>query len=251
MKVIICDDDERQLQLIYTKLKNYALIEHPSIEFVLVTSKPEDVITYIEKERADCYFLDIELSSQINGLELANKIRQFDPQSSVIFVTSHAEMLQLTFTYKLAALDYIVKREGEELSYQLVTALEAAYRRYEQLGAVGEGHYFQIKIGELIKNIPYDEIYCFLTSTQIHKLQLQAKNGQYEFYGNLKDIIERLDERFYRCHKSCIINTEHIQQIDKKGRMVTMANGEICAVSFRTMRGLLEKVKENETIRVL
>ncbi|WP_397536818.1 LytR/AlgR family response regulator transcription factor [Rummeliibacillus pycnus] len=243
MKVIICEDDEAQLHFIHTKLKQYAFIEHSGIDFVLVTSKPEDVLFYIEKNQADCYFLDIELESHITGLELASKIREYDPLSSIIFVTTHAEMLQLTFTYKIAALDFIIKREQEELTHQLIAALETAYQKYKQLGLVDERHFFQVKIGELIKNIPYDEICYFSTSTQIHKVQLQTKNGHYEFYGKLKDI-EKLDGRFYRCHKSFIINIDHVQEIDKKNRTVTMTNGEICFISFRSIRGLQEKIKK-------
>ncbi|MGM7634407.1 LytR/AlgR family response regulator transcription factor [Bacillus sp. Hm123] len=243
MKVIICEDDAAQLEYIYSKLRKYALIQYPSIEFALATSNPEDVLAYIEHDRADCYFLDIELGSSLTGLELASNIREYDPQASIIFVTTHAEMLQLTFTYKLAALDFIVKREKVELTHQLITALEVAYQKYKQLGHVDEGHYFQLKIGELIKNIPYEEIYFFATSSQVHKIELHTKNGHYEFYGKLKEL-ESLDSRFYRCHKSYIINLQHVREINKKERTLTMINGETCYISFRALRGLQVKLAE-------
>ncbi|WP_100332119.1 LytR/AlgR family response regulator transcription factor [Bacillus xiapuensis] len=243
MKVIICEDDATQLEYIYSKLQKYALIQYPSIEFTLATSSPEDILTYIEHDREDCYFLDIELGSSLTGLELAGKIKDRDPQASIIFVTTHAEMLQLTFTYKLAALDFIVKREQTQLTHQLITALEVAYQKYKQLGHVDEGHYFQLKIGELIKNIPYEEIYFFATSSQVHKIELHTKNGRYEFYGKLK-ALESLDSRFYRCHKSYIINLQHIREINKKDRTLTMTNTETCYISFRALRGLQIKMTE-------
>jgi len=245
MKVIICEDDKAQLHLIRTKLENYAFIEYPTIEIVLSTSNPEEVLAYMEHEQADCYFLDIELNSSISGLDLASKIREVDPQSSIIFVTTHAELLQLTFTYKLAALDFIIKTDQELLTQQLIVALEAAYQKYRQLGSANQKQYFQVKMGEFIKNIPFEDIYFFSTSSQAHKIQLQTKNGNFEFYGKLKDL-ENLNENFYRCHQSYIINLQQIYEIDKKNRIVKMNNGEFCYISYRAIRGLQENIRQKK-----
>lgn len=242
MKIIICEDNNTHRQFLYSQIMNYAAFHEPSIEIALCVSNPEEVLTYTANHQADCYFLDIELDSSLNGMELATEIRKRDPLASIIFVTTHADKLKLTFTYKLAALDFIVKDEPEKLSKQVVSALKAAFIKYKQMGNTDESIFFQIKIGERIKNILLDDIYFFETAPQIHKIELHGKNGYYEFYGKLKDL-EKLDDRFFRCHKSFIINLQHVTEVNNKQRTVTMTDGSMCHISFRAMGELHRRIK--------
>lgn len=99
----------------------------------------------------------------------------------------------------------------------------------------------QIKIGERIKNIKLQDIYFIETSLSPHKLELHERNGYYEFYGKLNDF-EGLDETFFRCHKSFLINLQHVVELNTKERTVTMANGAVCSVSFRQYRELQRKL---------
>jgi len=240
VKIVICEDNQQQRQMIHTKLKNYAMINHPSVEIVLVASDAEQVLSFLENNKADCYFLDIELGDGSNGLQLAKEIRKQDLLASIIFVTNYSEPLKLTYKYKLAALDYIIKRtDDSSFSDQLIGAFESSIQRYEKLGQTKKINFFQIKMAELIKNVPYDHIYYFETSEDTHKIRLYEKNGVFDFYGNLKDI-EQMHPTFFRCHKSCVINLEHIVEINKKENYVKLANDAKCTVSFRAMRNILK-----------
>lgn len=241
MKVVICEDDERQRLLMVEILTQHALMHQPSIEIVKTASSAEEVLSFLDHTAVDCYFLDIELAGELTGVQLATEIRQRDPFATIIFVTTYADQLQLTFKYKLAALDFIVKAHGETFLTELKTALDAAYEKYVQLGNGSQKFHFQVKMGEFIHNIRFDEIYYFATALQPHKVTLHSKNGYYEFYGKLNDI-ENLDDRFYRCHKSCLINLQHIQSIDKKHRKVTMQNGEVCPLSIRALATIHRKM---------
>lgn len=240
MKVIICEDNPQQKKMIYTRLRNYAMINHPSVEFILVASNAEEVLKFIETNNADCFFLDIELGEGSTGLQLAAEIRKKDLLANIIFVTDYSEALKLTFKYKIAALDYILKRVDEDFSNQLIGALESSIQRYKQIGATQPINFFQVKIGELIKNIPYENIYYFETSTNIHKIILSEKNGVYEFYGKLKDI-EHIHPNFFRCHKSFVINLQHLVQINKKEKYTELVNGTKCPISIRALRNIQTK----------
>ncbi|RAZ67295.1 LytR/AlgR family response regulator transcription factor [Planococcus maitriensis] len=237
MKVIICEDEQNQRHFLQTTIMNYAAFYETSIEIVLSASQPEEVVTYLSNHRADCYFLDIEFGTTMNGIDLASHIRQQDPLATIIFITTHADKLKLTFTYKLAALDFIIKDVPGELTEQVRNALKAAFAKYRQLGQTDATKYFQVHIGERIKNIKLDDIYYLETSPQPHKIELHEKNGYYEFYGKMKDF-EKLGEDFFRCHKSYIVNLRHVKDINKKERTLTIANDAVCPVSFRMMREL-------------
>lgn len=243
MRVVICEDNKQQQQMIHSLLKNYALINHPSVEFVLIASDAEEVLEFIEKNSANCYFLDIELGDGQNGLQLAAEIRKRDVLANIIFVTDYSKSLKLTFKYKVAALDFIVKRSESSFSEQLIDALESSIERYEQIGQTKSANMFQIKMGELIKNIPCEDVYYFETSENIHKIRLSEKNGVYEFYGKLKEIEESYPY-FYRCHKSCVINLQHVLQVRKKERKVELVNGISCPVSIRAMKTLESRLTE-------
>lgn len=244
MNIVICEDNYEHRQFIQSQILKYSTFHEPSIEIVLSTGHAEDVLSFIEEQRGDCYFLDIELNNEkMRGLELAAAIRKKDPLTNIIFITQHADQLQLTFSYKIAALDFIVKDSPTLLSKQIIDALKVAFERYKQLGESKEEPIFQIKIGEKIKNILLDDIYYFETSHIIHKIMLYEKNGCYEYYGKLKEI-EKIDDRFFRCHKSYVINLQHVKEINKKERIVIMKNGGICQVSHRNLRLMQRRLDE-------
>lgn len=249
MKVVICENEEKHSEFVQAVVHSVSFHE-PSIELALIASKPEEVLAYIRNERADCYLLDIELGSSINGLDLASMIRQQDPVATIIFISMHADKLKLTFKYKIAALDFIVKeKRNASLSEHLKEALQASFIKYQQLSTTDGTEFVQIKIGERIKNISYHDIYFFETSAYEHKVTLQEKNGYYEFYGKLKEF-EHIDARFFRCHKSYIINLHHVKEFDKEKRQIKMKNDLVCYVSFRKITELQSKLiscKQNET----
>lgn len=235
MRVLLCEDDIQQRQFLQTVISKYIQNDESNIELVLSASKPEEVLSYIEHHKVDCYFLDIELGATMNGLELARVIREKNPLALIIFITTYADKLKLTFTYKIAALDFILKDEPA-LEQKIVEALRDAYDKFQRLYLSDESGYFVLKIGELIKKVLYDDIYYFETSTHSHKVILREKHGFYEFFGSLKEVSEQLDERFFRCHRSYIINIHQIQQLDLKKRKIVMKNGLPCDVSFQHWR---------------
>ena len=56
------------------------------------------------------YFLDLELQGdQQQGLKVGQQIRDYDSQADLIIFTSPAELMPLTYKYKVAALDFIAK----------------------------------------------------------------------------------------------------------------------------------------------
>lgn len=84
MNIIICEDETEHREFLQATITEYAMFHEPSIEIVLSTSDPDTVLDYLKDQRADCYFLDIELSSTLNGMELARIIRRHDPLAQII-----------------------------------------------------------------------------------------------------------------------------------------------------------------------
>lgn len=69
----------------------------------------------------------------MNGLVLANKIREYDSRGFIIFITSHSEMSFLTFKYKVEALDFILKDHPQYLQQQICECMEHVVQKYSKI----------------------------------------------------------------------------------------------------------------------
>ncbi len=120
LNIMICEDNIEQLIKIKRYIKDIIMIENFDMEIVLATSKPEDIISHLKKNKiSGLYFLDVDLNSNINGIKLAEIIREYDPRGFIVFVTTHAEMSYLTFIYKVEAMDYIIKDTIENVKQRI------------------------------------------------------------------------------------------------------------------------------------
>lgn len=240
--IFICEDNKKQLDLFTTYISNLILIEGFDMKIVQATSDPHQLLKEIlTAENTGLFFLDIDLRSDMNGLTLAQRIRQIQPRCFIVFITSHSEMSFLTFQYKAEALDFIVKDSAEHIKSKIHECLLDVNSKYTSSNN-NVTRTFTINQNDKRIVIDYNDIIFFETSNNIHKIILLARKRVIEFTGQLKDIEQQLDYRFYRCHTSYIINKDNITDIDFKELLVHMNNGETCPVSVRKKKGLKKLV---------
>ncbi len=217
-------------------IKNYIMIEEKPMEIALATDNPYEVLEQAKNMNdIGCYFLDIQLSTDINGIKLGSEIRKHDPVGNIIFVTSHSELTYLTFVYKVAAMDFIFKDDPAELRTRIIDCLETAHTRLQLLSKDNSVETIELKRGSNSVYVQYDDIMFFESSTKSHRLIAHLDNRQIEFYGNLKEL-SQLDDRFFRCHNSFVVNRHNIESIDSKERIVYFKNKEHCYASVRNVK---------------
>lgn len=243
--VIVCEDDEISRKIIETHINEY-FNSNSMGEIILSTEKPQEVLDYIRsnKNMEFVYFFDIALNDNLNGLTLAKEIRKYDIYGDLIFITSHAELTLKTFQYKLKALDYILK--GPDVKKNIWECLDQIHEN-SKMNKVDEkdNHYFIAKLGSYIYKIPYNEIVCFETESNNHKIVLTTIYKKIEIRSSLKKIEEELNEKFYRSHRTTIINLEHIESIymDNFDNHVKMKTGKKCSLSKKYAKGVLKYVE--------
>lgn len=238
INVYICEDNEVQRRRVEGFVKNIIIIEALDMKLALSTSSPYEVIDQVKKNPGvGLYFLDIDLQVKLNGLELAQELRKMDPRCFIIFITSHSEMSFLTFQYKVEAMDFIIKDDYDKVYSRVHDCIMNVYERYSSLENNLQKNYI-IKTNDRKMVVSYNDILFFETSANIHKIILHAKNRKIEFYGKLKDIEGQLEDIFYRCHRSYIVNTRLIKEIDYQEGIIHMVNGETCFASTRLLKGL-------------
>lgn len=240
LSILICEDNKEQRTRITKHIENSIMIENLDMEIALSTESPEETIEYLKKnEISGLYFLDVDLNSKINGIKLAEMIREYDPRGFIVFVTTHAEMSYLTFMYKVEAMDYIIKDNHETVKERIHQCILNAHKKYSSKATEMQKN-FTLKAEDKVINIEYNKILFFETSNIIHKVLLHGVDRQIEFYAKMKDIEAKLDDRFYRCHRSFLVNKDNIKEIDINNRVVNMINGQQCFVATRLLKGLLK-----------
>lgn len=238
LKIYVCEDIEVQRRKLQKTIENIVLMEDLDMELSCVSDNPHTILEKVkETEDVGIYFLDIDLGTDMTGLALAQEIRKYDPRGFIIFVTTHSEMSYMTFIYKLEALDFILKDNSEELERRVYDCILKANQRYASANNKVQAN-FSVKVNEKVFTVDYDEILFFETSMNVHKIILHCKNRQMEFLGKIKDIEQEVDERFYRCHRSFLVNKDNIREIDFQNRVIYMVNGDECLISSRMMKGL-------------
>lgn len=242
INIYICEDDLAQLDYLSHIIKNYLLIEQLEDYFHCATPDPYILIKELSNtEGTGLYFLDIDLHSDITGLELAAKIRQYDPRGYIVFITTHDEMLPLTFTYKVEAMDFIQKDLPNSLPERIIQCIQTALKTEKTIQAQSH-HILSIRLEHTIFQINQNDIVLIESDNIPHKLIIHTTNGVKRISGSLKDIQASLDNRFHRCHNSTIVNIGHVISYHPEKRLLQLDNGENCLVSFRfsrTIRSLL------------
>ncbi|WP_328801811.1 LytTR family DNA-binding domain-containing protein [Paenibacillus sp. LX16] len=220
---------------------------------LIVTSKP-DLLLFESKACANnLYFLDIEISGcQMKGLEVAQEIRKYDMYGHIVFVTTHGHLSPLTFQYKVAALDFIIKdATQDEMEKKVREVLAVAHQRKSVLD-VNDWFILDNKFTKF--QISFSSIYYFETTGVPHKIRLVSENRTLEFYGDLKDI-EAKDPRLFRCHRAFIVNLMKVESIDKSKKEIIFQpnqnSGEarrIIPVSRQLLKHLLDKMGDRSLL---
>lgn len=231
IEVYICEDNVKQLNALVEYVNKYLLIHNADMMLARATTEPNLLLKNISNKHRRIYLLDISLNSQINGIELASKIREHDMNSKIIFVTTHVELAMTTFRYHLEVLDFILKDNPEEMQLRINQVLQLAEERINQDIHISPA-YIRVKSGELERALRIKDILFIESSATPHKLTVHLFNSQVSYYGTIKDA-EDLAPNFFRCHKSFVVNKDHIQSINKKTRELHLTDGEtiMCSIS--------------------
>ena len=147
----------------------------------------------------DIIFLDIKMNAP-NGMETARRLRKQSFGGYLIFVTVLEEYVFDAF--EVSAYDYLVKPvENDRFT-----------RTMERLQKRLEGSCLAIQKDGESRLLDLDEIvYCEVLNRKIYIHTIDGKIMDH--YEKIEDLDKRLrpSRRFFRCHRSYIINLEHLK----------------------------------------
>ncbi len=196
IRTAVCDDEEFFLREISEKITGY--FHKKRIEISL--RKYVDGNSLInEQTKPDIIFLDIQMNDP-NGIETARRLRSQGYDGYLIFVTVLRDNVFDAFEF--GAFDYLVKPLDEQRFQSTMDRLLRSLRSNE------ERLYVQTKSEQSV--IPFSEIlYCEVLN---RKIDLHLTSGTViTYYDKIDALKGKLDERFFKPHRSFLVNLEHVR----------------------------------------
>ena len=182
VNIAICDDNIEHISI----LEKY-LFEISNIKIKCDAYQSGESLVNAYKnniERYDVVFLDMEMK-ELNGIETANLIREFDEHIIIVFVTSHSEYMKESF--QCQPFRFIEKPLD-----------------YDELKKVFSFTENKTKVRLFCDDI----LYC---ESQAHWVWINTKDKSYKICKTLSDLYEQLDkEMMFQVHKSFIVNFNYI-----------------------------------------
>lgn len=164
-KIMIIDDDIPMLKYLRTIVDWNEL----GLELVYESSSSVQALEVLEEMKPHMILTDIGLP-QMDGIELATKVREHDPLTRVIFLTCHEDFHYAKKAVRLKADDYLIK--DELTPKQLEDSLLKAISQIEKQTQTEEGFYKE----NVIRNIE------FLKETFIHDLTREVSTQLLDEY---------------------------------------------------------------------
>lgn len=244
LHIYICDDILEQAANVQKIVSDLILFKDWDISLNGTFQDPEYLLKSITPQTIPgLYLLDIELHASMDGLQLAQKIRALDPNGFIVFITTHDEYISATFQQHLEVLDYIIKDSGLPIKESLKDILISAYKRYMSR-VPHQTNLLSFKSGNQIHIVNMDDILYIESIADTHQTRIHTAQEQLAGFEPLKNMLDQLNDQFFPCHRSYIVNLAHIASIDSKKRYVTLDTGTRIPVSVRQLAKMIQLYQE-------
>ena len=215
IRIAICDDEKHMSDHIRSFVSYFFRKKNREIS-LRIFSSGEELLSY--NGQIDILFLDIQMK-EMDGMETARKLRAGQFRGVIIFIKVLKEMVFQSF--EVQAYDYLVKPVDDKQFEKTMDRLYASMQNAsEDSLLVQKGYEGRI--------IPKDEIvFCEIIDRKIY---LNLASGEVvDYYERIENLETKLDNRFYRCHRSYLINLKHLKGY--KNGTACMDNGKEIPVS--------------------
>jgi len=215
MKIAICDDEA----VFCEQLKHYLKHYYKSLDVSIETFSSGEIFleTYkLDSLAYELIFMDIEMK-QLDGIEVARVIREYNRDVILIFLTSHVEYAM--DGYEVDAFRFLGKPVSEK---KLVEALHDVQRERERNR--------RLLIKEADKEFMLRHKDIVSIEAQNVMIHIKTMDHSYVIRKKLLHMEEEVEGTvFYKPHRSYLINLGFVTNYNNKG--ITMENGDVIPLS--------------------
>ncbi len=172
-------------------------------------------------ERMDILFLDIGMCG-MDGIETARRLRAHGYNGFLVFITVLKEMVFQSF--EVQPFDYLVKPVQKE---HFEKTMERIFRSMQD-SLSSEKVNLLVRKGCESNIISFQDIICCEIIDR--KVYLYLVSGEViDYYERIENLEKKLDGRFFKCHRSYLINLNHLKSY--RNNIAYMADGREIPVS--------------------
>lgn len=233
IKSLIIDDNPFIIDLLTEQLRQ----RHPDVEVSASAQSGQEGLEKIRNLQPDLIFLDVELPD-MSGFEMLAQLPDITFQTIFITSFSHYAIKAIRFN----ALDYLVKPIDEKELAQALKRFQSTHQSFNrQQVQVALKNLKTEKTADQMLFLPTQEGGLNLVLKNIIRIEGE-RNYSYIFLKNntkklssktLGYFEELLSEKgFFRCHRSHLVNGEHVKMFQKDG-MLLLRNQALIPVSRR------------------
>ncbi|WP_300821255.1 LytTR family DNA-binding domain-containing protein [uncultured Oscillibacter sp.] len=211
IKFAICDDEPLMAQELAGHLADY--MKENLITAYSVSSFSDGRALLDAVDRFDVIFLDIQME-QPDGMETAKLLRRRGDHSLLVFVTVLKELVFDAF--QVEAYDYLLKPlDRARFKQTMERVLRSLDRKTAEDIVIQRGTGCEVVLLS-------DIVYCEVLGRKIY---LHKHDGTVsDYYDKLEDLERRVDGRFFKCHRSFLVNLDYVRGC--QDGQVLLAQGE-------------------------
>jgi len=203
IKFIIVEDDETWTKD-YERIINELLFktdkEYEIYKFKKYNNELKKIIS--DNSEQKIYLMDLELDNKHTGMDILREIRKDDWDSEIIIITNHDRMFEMVHKEIYKTFDFIEK--FVDLEKRLKRDIKKIISKKQDFGK------FVLKTRKIELQIYLKDIIYIYRDTVDRKLVIKTSYNEFIVNLSMKEMQNKLDERFKMCHRSCLINEDRI-----------------------------------------
>jgi two-component system, LytTR family, response regulator LytT len=219
LKIGIVEDE----MIIASNISN--TLEAIGYEVTTITSTYMEALEMLDKEKPDLVLLDINIKGKKDGIDIAWKIRE-DYDIPFIFLTANADAATLERAKLTEPPAYLVKPFTKD---DLYTSIEISIHNYskkqaEKIAVKETDNYvikdsLFIKEGNYFHKVKFTDI-LYLESEHVY-VNVHTLDKKIMVRTSMQQYLDNFDQnRFFRIHRSYVVNLDHIQTINTENIVV-------------------------------
>ena len=218
----VCDDRPEDSRLVARLASRWARQAGAEAEIESFPSAEAFLFRYEEKKDFDVLLLDIEMTG-MDGVELARTVRRDNEAVQIVFITGYSDYI--AEGYEVSALHYLTKPLNQEKFFAVLDRAAGRMRR--------SGPQLTLELAGETARVPLEQIRYLEV---FHNYVTVHAGRDYTVKRSLSELEAKLDGRFFRIGRSCILNLSYVRRASRQS--VELTSGEIIPLP----RGQYEKL---------
>lgn len=215
---IVCDDHKYIRESVEKVIDQVMMKNSNAYKKHMFEDYNEDFNKIISSKLASkIYVLDIETKTS-SGVLVADKIRENDIDSIIIFLTSHEEKAYDIIKSQLMCLTFISKKD----SY--IELLGSAINK--AISMVGKKQAIRFRHQGVLYTLPVSDILYITRDSVERKSIIVTDYGTFMNPTGLNQLAVVLKDTFIQTHRACFINRNRYRQINMREKKIIFDNGE-------------------------